>query len=91
VETGAVVCVRCGYVINPAAVQQAQRMVKDRNAKLRASDVIKSLLIPGYGKKVFRTYALRRPQIAKTCRNLGYVNLALIAAVLIGLDFLLFF
>lgn len=91
VEEGAVVCVRCGFVINPLAVQQAQIMVADRNAKLRVSDVIKSLLIPRHGKRVYQTYALRRPQIAKTCRALGWINSALIAGLIIGLGWWLFF
>lgn len=86
IDEGAAVCVRCGYVANPLVVQQAQMMVADRNAKLHVSDVLKSLLIPGHGKAVYRTYALRRPTIAKTCRILGWVNRLLtigaIAAVL---------
>lgn len=74
VEEGAVVCVHCGYVINPAAVAHAQMVVSDRNAKLTANDVIRSLLIPGHGRKTYEMYHARRPEIAKTCRTLGRIN-----------------
>lgn len=82
VEPGAVVCVHCGYVIDPAAVAHAQMVVSDRNAKLTKGDVIRSLLIPGHGKKMYEMYQTRRPEIANTCRLLGRINkAALILAV----------
>lgn len=89
VEEGAVVCVHCGYVINPAAVAHAQMVVSDRNAKLTTSDVIKGLLVPGYGKKYYQMYSTRRPEIAKKLQLFGRINKALIVAAVIGMIWLL--
>ncbi len=89
VEEGAVVCVHCGYVINPAAVAHAQMVVADRNAKLTAGDVIRSLLIPGHGRKVYEMYQTRRPEIAKTCGILGKINKALLIAAFAAVAFLI--
>ena len=79
VDPGASVCVACNYVLNPLAVQRAQMAVRDRTAKLSRKDLIKSILIPGYGRKMYQMYAQRRPQIALPCRKAGYVNMGLIA------------
>lgn len=81
VDPGASVCVRCNYVLNPMAVRRAQMAVRDRTAKLSRKDLLKSLLIPGYGRKMYRMYAERRPQIAKPCRKAGYINTGIIAAL----------
>ena len=81
VDPGASVCVRCNYVLNPMAVRRAQMAVRDRTAKLTRKDLLKSLLIPGYGRKMYRMYAERRPQIAKPCRKAGYVNTGMLIAL----------
>lgn len=91
VDPGASVCVRCNYVLDPAAVQRAQIMVSDRNAKLTKRDLIKSLLIPGYGKKIYQQYAVRRPQVANPCRLAGCINKGLICAASFVLGYLIFF
>lgn len=87
VDPGASVCVRCNYVLNPLAVRRAQMAVSDRTAKLSRKDLIKSFLIPGYGHKLYKLYAERRPQIAKPCRLAGLANLgALVMAAIILLS-----
>ena len=91
VEAGAVACVHCGYIIDRAAYQKTQLMVADRNAELTTADILKSLFIPFYGKRMYKTYALRRPQVAEPCRKLGYVNAGLIAAVIALIVLLLLF
>ncbi len=78
VDEGASVCVHCQYVLNPAAVQRAQMALADKKAKLTPKLVIKSLLIPGFGKKQRRKWALRRPQIAGPCGLLGSINTGLL-------------
>ena len=83
VDPGASVCVKCNYVLNPMAVRRAQLAVRDRTAKLSRADLIKSVLVPGYGHRMYKMYAERRPQIAKPCRTAGYVNAGLIAALAI--------
>ena len=80
VDPGASVCTACNYVLNPLAVQRAQMAVRDRTAKLTRRDLIKSLLIPGYGHKMYQMYVQRRPQVALPCRKAGYVNIGLITA-----------
>lgn len=89
VEEGAVVCVRCGYVIDPAAVAHAQMVVSDRNARLTTSDVIKGLLVPGYGKKYYQMYSKRRPEIANKLQLFGRINKTLIIAGIIAMIWLL--
>ena len=81
VDPGASVCVRCNYVLNPMAVRRAQMAVNDRTATLSRKDLLKSLLVPGYGRKMYRMYAERRPQIAQPCRKAGYVNTGLLIAL----------
>ncbi|MCQ2417314.1 MAG: hypothetical protein MJ071_05840 [Oscillospiraceae bacterium] len=81
VDPGASVCVKCQYVLNPYAIQQAKMAIEDRNARLSRIDLIKSLLIPGYGKKIYQVYAVRRPQVANPCRIAGIINKALIFGV----------
>lgn len=91
VDPGASVCVRCNYVLDPAAVQRAHIMVSDRNAKLTKQDLIKSLLIPGYGKKIYRQFAVRRPQVANPCRLAGRINTAVLWTAVLVLGYFMFF
>lgn len=78
VDEGASVCVRCKYVLNPAAVRRAQLALLDKQAKLTPALILKSLLIPGFGRIQSRQWAVRRPQIAKPCSLLGKINTALL-------------
>ena len=80
VDEGASVCVHCQYVLNPAAVQRAQMALADKKAKMTAGLAVRSLLIPGFGRKQRRQWAMRRPQIAKPCGILGKINFGLLAA-----------
>ncbi len=81
IQDGASVCVNCNYVLDPEAVRRAQMLVRDRTAKLERSDLIKSLLVPGYGRKMWKLHKDRRMQIAKPCRIAGYINTGIIAAI----------
>ncbi|MBR5370940.1 MAG: hypothetical protein IK130_01860 [Oscillospiraceae bacterium] len=82
VEEGQSICMHCGYVLNPTAIRNAQMMIQNRNMKLERSDLIKSYLIPGYGKKMYEEYKDRCPQIAEPCQKAGKLNkLALIAII----------
>lgn len=74
VEEGQSVCVHCNYVLNPTAIRNAQMMIQNRNKKLERADLIKSLLIPGYGKKMYEAYKDTCPQIAEPCQKAGAFN-----------------
>ena len=83
VDEGASVCVHCKYVLNPAAVRRAQLALIDKKAKLTPGLCLKSLLIPGFGKKQRKLWAVRRPQIVKPCGILGKINAALIVGLIV--------
>ena len=85
VAPGACQCIHCGYVIDAAQYQLAQRQVEDRNAKLERKDLIKSFFIPGYGKRMYKKYHLRRPQIAEPCRKAERIRKAIVWGIIIGL------
>jgi len=80
VDEGASVCVRCNFIMNPAAIRQAQLSIIDKNAKMTPKLFLKSLLIPGFGKKMRMKWQARRPQIARPCGLLGKINLAALIA-----------
>ena len=81
VDPGASVCVNCNYVMNPLAVRRAQIALSDKQAKLTVGDVLRSLLIPGAGFKVFKKYSVRRPQIAKPSLIGGLINSGALAGL----------
>lgn len=88
IEKGQSICMHCGYVLNPEAIRNAQVMVQNRNMKLEKSDLIKSYLIPGYGKKMAEEYKDRCPQIAEPCEKAGKLNKVLLLAVILMIIFL---
>ncbi len=77
VDPGASVCVKCNYVLDPEAVKRARIAVQDRTATLTRKELIKSLLIPGHGFKLFKHFKLRRPQVANPARIAGLLNTAM--------------
>ncbi|MBR5371645.1 MAG: hypothetical protein IK130_05455 [Oscillospiraceae bacterium] len=82
VEQGQSVCMHCGYVLNPTAIRNAQIRVQNANMKLERSDLVKSYLIPGYGKRMYEEYKDRCPQIAEPCQKAGKINkIALITLI----------
>lgn len=90
VEHGAIQCIHCNYVIDyrqyHIAMTQAQKraqLAEDRGAKLDRSDWIKSLLIPGYGRKMYNLNHERRPQIAEPCLKAGRINAVLLVLLII--------
>ena len=90
VQQGACQCVHCGYVIDAVQYAVTQRQVQqqlavreDRAAKLDTRDLFKSLLIPGYGRKMYRLNKDKRPQIANPCRKAGRINALLVMVALI--------
>lgn len=91
VDPGASVCVRCNYVLNPLAVQRAKMAVRDRTAKVTKKELLKSLLIPGHGFKLFRKFRERRPQVANPCRIAGLVNSAMMIGAMGLCIFLIIF
>ena len=89
---GACQCVHCGYVIDQAQyslvqkrVQQQLALRENREAKLSRKDLIKSLLVPGYGRKIYRANIAERPQVAKPARRAARVNALLLLLLLIVL------
>ena len=87
---GACQCVHCGYVINQAQyaltqqqVQTKLKLQENREATLSRKDLIKSLLIPGHGRKIYRANIANRPQVAKPARRAARVNALLITILLI--------
>ncbi len=90
VQEGACQCVSCGYVLDAVQYamtqQQVQRQLavrENREAKLSRSDLIKSLLIPRYGRKMYKANIQNRPQIANPCRKAGRFNTFLIILLII--------
>ncbi len=90
VEHGAIQCIHCNYVIDyrqyQMAMTQAQKraqLAEDRSAKLDRSDWIKSLLVPGYGRKMYNLHHERRPQIAEPCLKAGRINAVLLVLLII--------
>lgn len=90
VDPGASVCVKCKYVLNPQAVRRAQIAMLDKRAKMTAGLAVKSLLVPGFGRKQRKMWRERRPQIAKPCGTLGHINTLLLLAT-IFLTYFFFF
>ena len=83
IQDGASVCVNCQYVLNPEAVRRAQMLVRDRTAKLDRKDLIKSLIVPFYGRKMWRQNKDRRMQIAKPCHIAGMINSGIIGIIIL--------
>ena len=90
VEHGACQCIHCSYVIDERqyqiAMTQAEKrrqLAEDRSAKLDSSDYLKSLLVPGYGKKMYEMNRGRRPQIAEPCRKAAKINSVLLVVLAI--------
>ncbi len=91
VDLGACQCIHCGYVIDEAQYAIAMQQMNDRNAELEHKDLVKSYLVPGYGKKMYEEHHLRRPQIAEPCLKAGKINKAMLTLSLILLILLLIF
>jgi len=83
VEKGQSVCMHCGYVLNPEAIRNAQIRVQNASMKLENSDLIKSYLIPGYGKKMYEEYKERCPQIAEPCQKADKINKLMLIALIV--------
>lgn len=90
VQDGACQCVSCGYVIDPVQYALTQQQVRqqlavreNREAKLERKDLIKSLLVPGYGRKMYKANIQNRPQIAEPCRKAGRFNVFLIIMLIV--------